>query len=481
MTEKSEKRDSRDMRDMRDMREMRRFPNGFVWGVATSAFQIEGASDVDGRGPSVWDTYAGEPGRIDDGSDARTACDHYHLWPDDFARLQWLGVQSYRFSIGWSRVMPDGHHVNARGLDFYDRLVDDLMERGIAPLITLNHWDLPQALQDEGGWAARPTAAAFVQYADVVSLRLGDRVKQWVTHNEPWCIAHMGHELGQHAPGICDSPASLRVAHHLLLSHGWALAPMRRNVKDARLGIVLNLTPGVPATSSPEDADAARAFDGFFNRWYLDPLYRGSYPADAIADRVRRGHLASAKLPFVLPGDLESIAAPTDFLGVNYYSRVVMQANAFLGPVPIPASPEVPVTDMGWELAPDHLCTLLLRLHREYGAPEILITENGAAYADAPDHEGRIADVRRIEFLRTHLHAVHQAIAEGARVKGYYAWSLLDNFEWGQGLTKRFGLYWVDYQTLERLPKDSAFAYREIIAANALEDPSASRAPRRHP
>jgi beta-glucosidase len=456
------------------------FPRGFLWGVATSAFQIEGGAEVDGRGPSVWDTFAAQPGKIEDASNARVTCDHYHRWIEDLDLLRWLGVGAYRFSIGWSRVLPDGHHVNEAGLTFYDRLVDGLLERGITPFVTLNHWDLPQALDEAGGWPERTTTTAFVEYADVVSARLGDRVKHWVTHNEPWCIAHLGHEAGEHAPGRRDAAASLRAAHHLLLSHGWAVEPIRRNARGAEVGIVLNLTPAVPATDDLADADAVRAFDGFFNRWYLDPLLRGSYPVDAIADRVRRGHLADGELPFVRHGDLASIATPIDFLGVNYYSRVVMRMDPQNGPVPVTPGAKVPVTDMGWELEPDHLRMLLVRLNEEYGAPKMYITENGAAYADAPDAHGRIADVRRIDFLRTHLHAIHRAIEAGVSVNGYFAWSLLDNFEWGHGFTKRFGLFWVDYETLQRLPKESAFVYRDLVAANALVDSESSSVPRKH-
>ncbi|MDH4036205.1 MAG: GH1 family beta-glucosidase [Candidatus Krumholzibacteria bacterium] len=450
---------------------MLRFPDGFLWGVATSAHQIEGAFCEDGRGPSIWDTMEAIPGRIADGSDASAACDHYHRWRADIGLMARLGVNAYRFSVAWSRVLPDGRGaVNAAGLDFYDRLVDALVEAGIRPFITLYHWDLPQALQDEGGWMSRDTADAFVNYADVVSARLGDRVQHWVTHNEPWCIAHLGHDSGHHAPGIKDPPGALRVAHHLLLSHGLAVPVIRRNAPGVQVGIVLNLTPSSPASQSPEDVDASRWFDGFFNRWYLDPLFRARYPEDVIKDRIAVGHLESAQLPFVRPGDLTAISAPMDFLGVNYYSRVVMRAGDGAWPQSVPQVPEEELTDMGWEVCPSGLTALLERLHREYAPPPMYITENGAAYSDGPDETGRIKDTRRIEFMRGHIVACHRAIQDGVPLRGYFAWSLMDNFEWAHGYEKRFGLFWVDYKTQERIPKDSSFWYHDVVTANGVDD-----------
>jgi beta-glucosidase len=384
-----------------------------------------------------------------------------------------LGIGAYRFSISWPRILPEGTGApNSAGLDFYDSLVDALLESGIEPFITLYHWDLPQVLQDRGGWAERATVEVFSEYVSVASERLGDRVKHWITHNEPWCIAHLGHEQGHHAPGHKNPPESLAVAHHVLLSHGKAVGVIRENIQGAKIGIVLNLAPIMPASSSKADREAARRSDGFFNRWYLDPVFRGSYPADAVRDRVRCGHLAGQDLPFARAGDMERISAPIDFLGVNYYSRIVVRANSNDDgePIPVRIVPKEQLTDMGWEVYPDGLYDLLLRLRQEYNPPEVFITENGAAYSDGPDSQGRIKDVRRIEFLRGHLLAAHRALGDGVPLKGYFVWSLLDNFEWGHGYDKRFGLYWVDFDTLKRIAKDSASWYREVVAANAVDD-----------
>lgn len=445
------------------------FPADFLWGVATSAQQIEGAVREDGRGESIWDRLASIPGRVEDGSDPSVACDHYHRWREDLELLASLGVGGYRFSIAWPRILPDGKGApNGRGLDFYDALVDALLAAGIRPFVTLNHWDIPQALQDEGGWIRRETAQAFVDYADHVTRRLGDRVRHWCTHNEPWCIATLGYEEGQHAPGHRSPEEGLRVAHHLLLSHGWATQLLRRNSPGSEVGIVLNLTPAAAASADPVDVDAARQFDGLFNRWYLDPLYRGHYPEDVITDRIRRGHLESIDLPFTQPGDMEAIATPTDFLGVNYYSRAVLRAGNNGAPIAMPVVPKEELTDMGWEVYPQGLHDLLVRVHGEYHPPKIYLTENGAAYSDGPDEEGRIRDGRRIDFLRRHLLETLRSIGAGVPVAGYFAWSLLDNFEWANGYAKRFGLYWVDFATQERIPKDSAFWYRDVVAAGAV-------------
>jgi beta-glucosidase len=450
------------------------FPPGFVWGAATSAYQIEGGHDADGRGESIWDRFAATPGKIADGTTGAVACDHYHRWPEDLALLRDLGVGAYRFSIAWPRIIPGGRgKVNAAGLDFYDRLVDALGAANIAPFVTLYHWDLPQPLQDQGGWAARATVDAFVAYAEVVSRRLGDRVHHWTTHNEPWCIATLGYEQGDHAPGLRDPVLGLRAAHHVLLSHGRAVPVIRGNSRDAQVGIVLNLVPAEPATTRAADRDAARWFDGFFNRWYLDPLYRGRYPADAVADRLRQGHLGAGPLPFVERGDLATIAAPTDFLGINYYNPAVLRderADDDPGaPRRIQVATDAPVTDMGWEVRPAGLHDLLVRVQRDYHPPRIYITENGAAYDDPIEPDGRILDARRGAYLRGHLVALHRAITEGVPVAGYFHWSLLDNFEWGHGYRKRFGLVHVDFADQRRTPKASAHDYRTIVAANAVD------------
>jgi len=449
------------------------FPDGFLWGVGTSAHQIEGGFGEGGRGESIWDRLEATPGRIEDGSNASSACDHCYLWEEDVELMKWLGVRSYRFSIAWPRVLPEGRgRANPAGLDFYENLVDALLKAGIEPFVTLYHWDLPQVLQDRGGWGERDTAEAFIDYTEAVAGRLGDRVRYWATHNEPWCIAALGHESGEHAPGHRDPAESLRAAHHVLLSHGWAVRALRERLPDAEAGIVLNLSPSWPASESDADREAARRFDGFFNRWYLDPIFRGEYPADAVADRVRLGHLEGPELPFVHAGDLKAISAPIDFLGLNYYSRTVVRAGDNGDPCGVCAVPEEELTDMRWEVFPRGLYDTLVRLRDEYEPRNIYITENGAAYSDGPDANGCIADRRRVEYLRSHIVEAHRALADGVPLRGYFVWSLLDNFEWAHGYTKRFGLYWVDYDSQQRIPKDSAFWYKDVVAANAVSDES---------
>ncbi len=451
----------------------RRFPAGFRLGAATSAQQIEGGAREGGRGQSVWDRFAATPGKIADHSDPSVACDHYHRWREDVGLMRELHLDAYRFSIGWTRVLPDGRGaVNAAGLDFYDALVDGLLAAGITPLVTLDHWDLPQALDERGGWGARDTAQAFVDYTAAVVARLGDRVKDWITHNEPWCIATLGHERGEHAPGRRDPVEALRVVHHLLLSHGWAVPVLRSGCAGARVGITHIHSPVEAATSSVADRDAARRYDGTFNRWYLQPLYCAHYPEDVIADHVRRGRLPRGPLPFVHEGDLAAIATPTDFLGVNYYSRSVIAAGPDGEPVGVPQGAREARTEMGWEVWPRGLTDALVQLTREYAPRELIVTENGAAFVDRPDASGHVADARRVEYLRAHLEAALDALERGVPLTGYYAWSLLDNFEWGEGYTKRFGLYRVDFTTQRRTAKDSAIFFRELTAARTVPDPA---------
>jgi len=448
-----------------------RFPDGFVWGVATSAQQIEGGRGAGGRGDSVWDRYA-EDGRIADGSDPFRACGTYERWREDIELMKWLGVSAYRFSTSWSRVIPCGSgRPNPAGLDFYETFVDALLEAGIAPHITLNHWDMPVELMKQGGWASRETIAAFVDYADAVTRRLGDRVRHWVTHNEPWCVATLGYEEGCHAPGLTDPSAALLASHHLLLSHGRAVPVIRGNSPGARVGIVLNLVPSYPASDSEADADAARQFDGYFNRWYLEPLFGdGGYPQDSIEDRVNYGHLPSPELTYVQEGDLEEIRAPLDFLGVNYYSRAVMTPDEDGKAADAKLVPEDELTEMGWEVYPEGLTDLLLRVTKDYAPAEIYITENGVALADVPDEDDRVDDPKRVDYMRDHLIAAHAAIEQGVPLRGYFHWSLMDNFEWGHGYTKRFGLFRVNFDTCARVPKTSAVWYRDAIAANAVSD-----------
>jgi len=429
------------------------FPTDFVWGVATSAFQIEGAARDDGKGESIWDRFCRVPGAIADGSTGDVACDHVHRLDEDLDLVAALGVNAYRFSMSWPRVQPGGRGAwNERGLGFYDRLVDGLLARGLRPYLTLNHWDLPAELQDAGGWASRDTVGRFVDYAVGVADLVGDRVSAIATHNEPWVIAMLGHETGEFAPGLRNRQTAMQVAHHLLLSHGLALQALRALGCRAPLGIVLNLAPVEAASSSDEDAAAARLEDGRLLRWYMDPLFGRGYPADVCA-------YLGADTPRVHDGDLAAIAAPMDFLGVNYYSRNVVGA----APGPDRMRAGAQFTEMGWEVYPSGLTDLLLRLRRDYQVPPLVITENGAAFRDEVV-DGRVHDAARVAYLARHIGALADALALGAPVTGYMAWSLIDNFEWTRGYAKRFGLVHVDYATQRRTLKDSGRWYRDFLA-----------------
>lgn len=445
------------------------FPEGFLWGAATSDYQIEGAWDEDGRGESIWDRFAHTPGTIRDGSSGDVACDHYHRWREDIALIKSLGIQGYRFSISWPRILPRGRgRLNQSGLDFYSRLVDSLLDAGIQPFVTLYHWSLPQALQDEGGWSARATAEAFAAYADIVSRSLGDRVKHWITHNEPTAASLGGHLAGCHAPGLRDWQAALRTGHHLLLSHGWAVSTIRQNCPAAEVGITLVITPQIPASAGAADLHAARREDGRHNRWFLDPIFGRCYPADAVADYVAAGILPQEGMTFVHDGDLTTIAAPIDFLGLNYYTQAIVRDDEAPDIPPPSVFPAPEQTEMGWGIYPDGFYEMLSRVHFEYHPPKIYVTGNGASYSDGPDADGRIRDQRRIDYLCTHLTAAHRAIQGGVPLVGYFAWSLMDNFEWQEGYTQRFGIVWVDYETQQRIPKDSALWYRDVIARNGF-------------
>jgi len=439
------------------------FPNNFIWGAATAAYQIEGAWDEDGKGESIWDRFSHTPGKVFNNDNGDVACDHYHRWRDDIALMCELGLQAYRFSIAWPRILPEGiGAVNQPGLDFYDRLVDGLLEAGITPFATLYHWDLPQALQDENGWANRAVVGAFANYADIVSRRLGDRVKHWITHNEPWCTSFLGNYVGNHAPGLREGPM-LAVAHHVLMSHGAAAPVLRANSPGADVGISLNFSPAYPASDSAEDQAAAQRFDGFFNRWFLDPIYGRGYPEDMVA-------LYGQAMPNIPADDLEKIAAPIDFLGVNYYNRAVIVDDPAAAPLRLGSvRPEGEYTAMDWEVYPEALRALLVRLTRDYGPAKLYITENGSAYDDTFAPDGAIHDERRVRYLESHLMAAHAAIGEGVPLAGYFAWSLMDNFEWAYGYDKRFGIVHVDYETQQRTPKDSARVYSAVIGRNGLD------------
>jgi beta-glucosidase len=450
------------------------FPNDFVWGVATSAFQIEGAHDVDGRGPSIWDTYAARPGMIEDGRNANVACDHYYRYGEDIALMKLLGVAAYRFSIAWPRILPTGRGaVNAAGLDFYDRLVDSLLEARITPWVTLYHWDLPQALEDRGGWTNRLTVDAFVELADVVSERLGDRVQRWITHNEPWCVSTLGYAEGKHAPGRTSWPDALVASHHLLVSHGRAVPVIRGNAPRSKVGITHMTSNCEPASPSEADRMAARQFDGELNRWFLDPIYFGRYPEDVVECHSREGRLPDG-MGFVRSGDLEEIQEPIDFLGINYYSRAVVRSQRIpesqneRRTIPEPDAAEL--TDMGWEVYPEGLTRILQRLNDDYAPGSLVITENGAAYATGPGPDGLVQDAQRCEYITRHLQACLAAIETGVPLHGYFLWSLLDNFEWAFGFAKRFGIVWVDFDTQERIIKASGHMYKRIIRENRIPE-----------
>ena len=433
---------------------MTAFPKNFVWGAATAAYQIEGAWQEDGRGESIWDRFSHTPGQVLNGDTGDVACDHYHRYREDVALLRALNLRAYRFSIAWPRILPAGAGaVNPKGLDFYDRLVDALLEASVTPYATLYHWDLPQALQEQGGWGNRDIIGQFADYASIVARRLGDRVQNWMTLNEPWVVAFMGHRSGEHAPGLRDEKLALQVSHHLLLAHGAAVDALRANAPQSQIGIVLSFSPAETMSGAPEDKEAAEANWQANGAWFLAPLFCGHYPATMLE---KYGPLA----PQIQPGDLAQIARNLDFLGVNYYFRTVIGADE--------RAPGSEYTEMGWEVHAPALERLLLRLNADYKLPPIFITENGAAFQDEVRADGSIGDARRTHYLHTHLSAVARAIGQGVDVRGYFAWSLLDNFEWAYGYSKRFGIVYVDYKTQRRALKDSAKWYAQTIAKNVL-------------
>jgi beta-glucosidase len=439
------------------------FPPDFVWGAATASYQIEGAANEDGRGESVWDRFCATPGKVRNGDTGAVACDLYHRFRDDIALMRELGIDAFRFSVAWPRVIPAGRGtVNEQGLDFYDRLVDELLGNGITPFVTLFHWDTPQALEDAGGWPERATVDAFGEYVTAVAERLGDRVKHWITHNEPWVVSWVGHGWGHHAPGRTSDAAALATAHNLLLSHGGAVQILRELSPQSEVGITLNLDYVYAAGDGEEDASAAAWVDGFHNRWFLDPVFRGAYPEDMV-DAWRD------ILPEIRDGDLETICQPIDFLGVNNYTSPLVAADNDGNRSRIVRRADVDRTDMGWEVVPEGLRDLLLRLTRDYAPKAIYVTENGAAFPDVRGHDGSVGDPERQGYLEGYIGAAAEAVASGAPLRGYFAWSLLDNFEWAWGYWKRFGLVYIDYATLERVPKGSFYWYRDLIAAQRAQ------------
>jgi beta-glucosidase len=432
-----------------------RFPDNFVWGVASSAFQIEGAAAADGKGASIWDEFCRIAGTIADGSDGSMACDHYRRLDTDLDLIAALGVKAYRFSISWPRIQPTGSGAPLKaGIDFYSRLVDGLLSRGIEPFATLYHWDLPAELQHlNQGWAHRDTAHRFSEYAYTIAMALGDRVRSIATHNEPWVTATLGHELGIFAPGIKDRAVATQVSHHLLLSHGLAVQAMRSARPKLEVGIVLNLSPVYAASDAPLDRELANREDGLLVRWYMDAVFKGAYPRDML-------DYLGADAPTVEAADASLMAQPIDFLGVNYYHPIISSATRPFSPTREGA----PVTDMGWEVAPSSLTEMLIRLNLDYELPPLFITENGAAYHDVVV-QGGIRDEERRAYIESHVEAVADAIQAGVDVRGYFVWSLLDNFEWASGYTKRFGIYYVDYETQARTLKRSGDWFRNLAVA----------------
>ena len=440
------------------------FPDGFLWGAATAAYQVEGAAALEGRGPCIWDTFTRQPGAIVRGDTGDVACDQYHRLEDDLDLLQRMGVRGYRASISWSRVLPNGRGpINQAGLDYYDRLVDGCLARGIQPMLTLYHWDLPQALQDEGGWANRATAEAFAEFARIAGAQLGDRVPYWITLNEPWCAAFVGHLMGLHAPGQRDEAAAFRAAHHLLLAHALAV-PAIRSATTGAVGIALNLVSEQPASERADDQAAARRLDGTENRLFLDPIFKGAYPQD-----VLEYHGRHFEFNWIKPGDVTAMAAPLDFLGVNYYERHITRFD--------PDEPyhEASFTYPGSErtavnigVNPEGFVDVLTRAARESNGLPIYVTENGVAANDYVDPNGEINDIERQRFFELHFQAAREAIAKGVNLKGYFVWSFLDNFEWQMGYSKRYGVVYVDYRTQERIVKRSGRWYQGVIERNAL-------------
>ena len=455
---------------------MRNFPTNFLWGAATAAYQVEGAAAEDGRGLSIWDTFSHTPGKTDNGDSGDVACDMYHRYPADIEIMHGLGIKGYRLSISWSRLFPNGDEVREeRGFAFYDNLINNLLTQGITPYITLYHWDLPQALEDKGGWRSRETVAAFGKYAAAVAAHFGDRVKHFAPINEPWCVAWLGHGLGVHAPGISDRSTAFKVAHHTVIAHATAVNAMRAVRSDLKIGPVLNQA-NYPADdpSDPVQAHASAILDAVQNRWWMDAIFYGKYPEILVEE------FGSEFLDAILPGDMELAQTPNDWLGINYYfdtrvgasdsAKTVEFDNSALLGLTIDSTPVGELTNMGWPITPAGLSGMLVRWHKEFGErlPQIFITENGCAYPDGPDQNGKVNDQRRISYLEKHLNALLDAIAQGVNIGGYFQWSLLDNFEWSLGYQKRFGIVHVDYNTQKRTPKESAHWYSEVIKANAL-------------
>ncbi len=443
------------------------FPEDFVWGLATSSYQIEGAYAVDGKGESIWDRFSHTPGKVFNGDTGDVACDHYHRSKEDVSLMKEIGLDSYRFSLSWPRILPNGTgQLNRAGIDFYKKLIEQLLNASIDPMVTLYHWDLPQSLQDKGGWVNRDVAKYFAEYAGIVFQELGDVVDKWITHNEPWVAAFNGYSSGEHAPGIRDNYASAQAAHHLLLSHGLAVARYRELGLSGEIGITLNLNPTYPATDSKEDQKAADIYDDYINGWFLEPLFKGSYPQELLA--IYQQQLGPIPIN---QEDMAVISQEIDFLGINYYSRAIVKDNpeAELLKFDTVANKDAKYTAMGWEIYPEGLYDILLIINQKYTAKPLFITENGAAFPDRISTDGRVHDRERIEYFKQHLEVTDRALKAGIPLKGYYFWSLMDNFEWAHGYSKRFGFIFVDYANQQkRILKESAYWYQDVIKNNGL-------------
>lgn len=436
-----------------------KFPEQFYWGAATAAYQIEGAIQEDGRGESIWDRFANTPGKVRNGDTGAVACDHYHRYEDDVQMIDAMGLNAYRFSISWPRVLPEGYgQANPKGLDFYSRLVDRLLEKGIEPFATLFHWDLPTALQDAGGWVNRRIVDWFTEYADRMYQTLGDRVRYWATVNEPNVFSFLGYHIGKHAPGVQDLSTYLQVCHHLLLAHGEAVTRGRERLQSAKFGIVPAIAHNYPASDSAEDHAMVELMWKYGTQQFLDPLFRGAYPESPVPEGLR--------LPVILPGDMEKIAVPIDYLGINHYFSNWLTKGSDGEPQWV--KKDLPTTDRGWNIYPDGFRDMLLKVTEEYGRIPIYIMENGASYPDQVSPDGGVHDSERVAYFQGYLRALHEAIQQGVDVKGYFAWSLMDNFEWEEGYASRFGIVHVDFKTQKRTVKDSGHFITQVAKDNGL-------------
>lgn len=442
------------------------FPEGFLWGVATASYQIEGAFKEDGRGESIWDRFSHTPGKIIDGSNGDVTCDHYRLYPGDIEIMKELGIKTYRLSLSWPRIFPDGKgKPNEKGIAFYKKLIGMLVDSGIKPAVTLLHWDLPQKLQDIGGWANREITDCFERYARYVFKELGDLVPIWITHNEPSVYTFVGNWEGRHAPGIRDFSTALQVSHNLLLAHGKAVLAYREMGYNGEIGITQNMTPMYPASQDEKDAAAAVRCDGYWNRWFVDPVLKGCYPQD-----ILDWYSSRVVLPEITEEDLAIISTPVDFIGLNNYFASSVKANSSKWPMELSEDFIGEYrTEMGWGINPEGIYDLLMKLHRDYNGIKIYITENGAAFRDMVNREGKVEDENRLDYLCRYFSQAHRAIQDGANLAGYYIWSLMDNYEWAEGYTKRFGIIYTDYSTQKRIIKKSGYWYSDVIKNNGFE------------